>query len=78
MKKYQNHQRLTRTEQQQITGGSFFSSTTCFVSSPVHGSYTITVNYRTCNPSLCCSIEGAYGYTCGGNAAILLDCGGEF
>jgi hypothetical protein len=75
MKKYQHLPALSRREKQQITGGIVFQSTTCWGYEPGFGSFSITVDYRRCNPSLCCTmVPNAWGYTCGGMFAEVLEC----
>jgi hypothetical protein len=65
MKKYQNHTRLTRAEQQKITGGFDSNNNTyCFIY--VNGRpYATLVGTSSCDPSLCCAVNEAVAYGCG-------------
>jgi hypothetical protein len=68
MKKYQHLPAIPRRAQQRITGSAGTGPFYCWTQQG-----RILISNKFCEPSRCCNIQGAYGYSCGSIFALPLD-----
>jgi hypothetical protein len=68
MKKYIAYTRITRRQQQQVTGGAARGITYCY-----DGLVVVAINNRRCDPNFCCTAAPeATAYSCGGDSLMVL------